>query len=397
MLFAAFWRASKPVHRLRASLSFIAYTPVGGIPPSSCEARDMSFVNLNDFEAAARERLSKTAYDYYASGAHDQVTLARNRAVFNQISLYYKVLVDVSNRDMSSQVLGQPVSMPILVAPTAFHAMADEDGEIATARAAAAANTIMILSTLSNKPIEEVAAAAPGRLWFQLYCYKDRGATQALVERAQEAGAQALVLTVDAPLLGCREADVRNNFQLPEGLKVVNLTAEGLADLPDTVDESGLAAYFYGLIDDSITWKDLAWLKSISRIPVLVKGIVRADDAWRALENGADGIVVSNHGGRQLDTSPSTIEALPAIASRLNGRLPIFLDGGVRRGTDVIKAIALGAQAVLVGRPILWGLGAKGEEGVTEVLELLRKELDLAMALCGTPNIFAIGPDLLSP
>lgn len=356
----------------------------------------MTFTNLEDYHQEAARKLSKPAYDYYASGAHDEVTLRRNRQAFEELELYYKVLVDVSQRDSATHLLGQPISMPLILAPTAFHAMACPEGEVATARAAAAAGTIMTLSTLSNKPIEDVAKAATSGLWFQLYCYKDRGATKALVERAEAAGAAALVLTVDAPLLGCREADVRNNFQLPQGLQVVNLRADGLADLPSG-DGSGLAAYFVEMLDDTMSWKDLEWLKSLTKLPLLVKGVVRADDALRCYGYGADGIVVSNHGGRQLDTSPATISALPAINKALEHRLPILLDGGVRRGSDVVKALALGAQAVLIGRPVLWGLAARGETGVTEVLELFRREIDLAMALCGTPTVADIGPHLLAP
>ena len=356
----------------------------------------MRFVNLEDYHHAAKTRLSKAAYDYYASGAHDQLTLSRNQLAFQELKLYYRVLVDVSQRDLSTNVLGQQVSMPVIVAPTAFHAMACPDGEVTTAKAAAQSETIMILSTLSNKPMEEVASEAQSGFWFQLYFYKDRGATKALIERAERAGARALVLTVDAPLLGCREADVRNNFQLPPDLSVVNMTASGLADLPDS-EGSGLAAYFAQMLEDALSWKDLAWIKSVTKLPLLIKGVVRVDDALRAVEHGVDGIVVSNHGGRQLDTSVATIEALPPIADALQGRLPILLDGGVRRGSDVLKAIALGAQAVLIGRPILWGLGAAGLEGASGVLELFRKELDLAMALAGTPKISDIGPELLSP
>lgn len=356
------------------------------------------FINLEDYRREAERRLTRSAYDYYASGAHDQVTLRRNRQAFEELSLYYRVLVDVSRRELSCTLFGQPLSLPVVVAPTAFHGLSDPAGEVATARAAARARTLMILSTLSNMPMEEVGAAATSGFWFQLYFYKDRGATRALVERAREAGASALVLTVDAPYLGHREADVRNKFQLPDHLKLVNLLATDVkkADLPQT-DGSGLAAYFASLIENSISWKDLEWLRSISGLPLLIKGVVRADDALLAVEHGVDGIVVSNHGGRQLDTSPPTISALPAIAEAVDGRLPILLDGGVRRGTDVLKAIALGARAVLVGRPVLWGLAARGEDGVVEVLELLRRELDLAMALCGVRELNEIGVELLNP
>ncbi|MGE0489503.1 MAG: alpha-hydroxy acid oxidase [Vulcanimicrobiota bacterium] len=357
----------------------------------------MEPVNLDDFQEIARQKLSQSAYDYYVSGAHDQVTLARNRAAFDEIRLFYRVMVDVSLRSARTTLLGQPLSLPVLAAPTAFHAMATPDGELATARACAKAGTSMILSTLSNYPMEEVAQAAGGQFWFQLYVYKDRQATHELVARARHAGARALVVTVDAPLLGCREADVRNRFALPEGLKVVNLTAAGLADLPATVNDSGLAAYFYSMIDDSLNWKDIEWLRSISDLPVFIKGVVRVDDARRAIESGASGLVVSNHGGRQLDTSPATIEVLGPIARAVAGRIPVLLDGGVRRGTDVVKALALGASAVLIGRPILWGLASAGEAGVTQVFELFRREIDLAMALCGTPTLADIGPDLLDP
>lgn len=358
-------------------------------------------VNLEDYRAKAQENLTLSAYDYYASGAHDGYSLQRNKAAFQEMALYYKVLVDVSTRSLSTSVLGREISMPVILAPTAFHGLSSPEGEVATARAAAASGTIMTLSTLSNMPMEEVARAATAGFWFQLYFYKDRSATKALIERAKRAGAEALVLTVDAPYLGCREADVRNRFQLPDHLKVVNLLAEGapdskaLAELPDSRG-SGLAAYFASLIENSITWKDLEWIKSVSGLPLLVKGVVRADDARRAVEHGADGIVVSNHGGRQLDTSPATIEALPGVVKAVDGRIPVLMDGGVRRGTDVIKALALGARAVLIGRPVLWGLAARGEQGVREVLELLRRELDLAMALCGTPTLADIKADLLS-
>ena len=357
------------------------------------------FLNLEELRREANSKLSQSAFDYYASGAHDEITLRRNREAFQEMRLFYKVLVDVSQRDLSTSILGQAISMPVIVAPTAFHALSDPDGEVATARGTASAKTIMTLSTLSNKPLEDVAQAAHSGMWFQLYVYKDRGATKALVERAERAGAKALVLTVDAPRLGCREADVRNKFQLPEGLQLVNLLAQStlLGELPPDAEGSGLAAYFASLIDDALSWKDLAWLRSITKLPLLIKGVVRADDALRAEEHGADGIVVSNHGGRQLDTSPATIEALPTIAQALQGRLPILLDGGVRRGTDVLKALALGAQAVLIGRPVLWGLAARGEEGVTAVLEFFRSEIDLAMALCGTPSIKDIQADLLRP
>jgi 4-hydroxymandelate oxidase len=358
----------------------------------------MEPVNVLELEAIARERIPKEAWDYYASGAEDEVTLRQNRAAFERLSIAYRVMVDVSRRDTATSVLGHPVAMPVLTAPTAFHRLACPDGELATARAAGAAGTIMILSTLSNTPVEEVVAAASGPVWFQLYLYKDRKASEGVVRRAEAAGCRALVLTVDAPLLGRRERDIRNRFRLPLGLAVANMLPEGYGEVPPAAADSGLAAYFATLLDPALTWRDVAWLRSITRLPVLIKGIVRSDDAVRAAEAGAAGIVVSNHGGRQLDTSPATIDVLPEIADALSSsghRIELLMDGGVRRGTDVLKALALGARAVLVGRPILWGLGAAGEAGAALVLRMLRDEFDLAMALAGAPTVADITRDLV--
>jgi 4-hydroxymandelate oxidase len=354
-------------------------------------------INLTDLEAIAASRLERNAFDYYGSGAHDEITLRENRSAFDRIPVHYRVLVDVSKRDLSTTVLGCRISMPVMIAPTAFHRMACEDGELATARAAGAADTIMILSSLSNTRVEDVVLASSGPVWFQLYVYEDRGATEALVARAEAAGARAIAVTVDAPQLGTRERDVRNRFHLPEGLRVENLVAEGYGKVGQPPADSGLAAYFASLIDASFSWKDLAWLRSITKLPILVKGVVRADDARRAVEEGVNGVVVSNHGGRQLDTSPATIDVLPAIAEAVDGRAEVLLDGGVRRGTDVLKAVARGAKAVLIGRPILWGLAYDGEAGAKMVLDTLRAELDLAMTLAGAPTIEAITLDLLAP
>ncbi len=355
-------------------------------------------ISLFDFERIAEQRVPQMAWDYYASGAADEITLRDNRAAFDRLRLFYRVLVDVSRIDPATTVLGQRVSMPVLVAPTAFHALAHEEAEGATARAARRADTVMILSTLSNTPVEEVVAEGGGCVWFQLYVYSDRGATEALVRRVERAGARAIVVTVDAPLLGRRERDVRNGFRLPVGLAVSNMTAAGMGDVPEAAGESGLAAYFASLIDRSLEWRDLEWLRSVTSLPIVVKGIVRADDAVRAAQWGAAAIVVSNHGARQLDTSPATIDALPRIADAVaDTGLEILLDGGVRRGTDVIKALALGARAVLVGRPVLWGLAAGGAEGVEAVLSILRAELELAMALAGAPDAARITRDLVDP
>ncbi len=347
----------------------------------------MELINVFDFEEAARAKLPVMVFDYYAGGAQDEVTLRANRAAFERIALRYRVLVDVSQRDLATTVLGQSVAMPILIAPTAFHGLAHPGGEVATARAAARAGTIMVLSTLSNAPLEDVVRAAPGAVWFQLYVYRDRGATKALVERAEAAGCKALVLTADAPLLGRRERDVRQRFHLPEGLVASNVLGAGYGHVAAEASGSGLAAYVASLLDASLTWKDLEWLRAITRLPLLIKGIVRSDDAVRALEHGAAAVIVSNHGGRQLDTAPATLDVLPDIAEAVGDRAAVLLDGGIRRGSDVVKALALGARAVLVGRPVLWGLAVDGENGVFRVLSILRDEFDLAMALCGCPKV----------
>jgi 4-hydroxymandelate oxidase len=354
-------------------------------------------LNLAELEALARARLPQMAWDYYASGADDERCVRRNCDAFQELALHYRVLVDVSRRELETTVLGQRIAMPIAVAPTAFHKLAHKDGELASVRGAGDAGTIFILSTLSNTAVEDVVAAASGPVWFQLYVYRDRGATEALVRRVEAAGCRALVLTVDAPLLGRRERDVKNRFALPPGLGIENLHAAGYARMPAASGDSGLAAYVAELLDPALTWDAIAWLRSITHLPLLVKGIVRADNAVRAIERGAAGVVVSNHGGRQLDAAPATIEVLPRIADAVAGRGELLLDGGVRRGADVLKAVALGARAVLVGRPVLWGLAAAGRAGVAAALATLRRELDLAMALCGCPDIASVTRDLVEP
>jgi 4-hydroxymandelate oxidase len=355
-------------------------------------------INLFELETLARGMLSPLAWDYYSSGACDEITLSENRAAFDRLRLAYRVLVDVSRRELKTRVLGQEVALPVLVAPTAFHRLAHPEGEAATARAAGSMGTVMVVSTLSTTPIEEVAAVASAPFWFQLYVYRDRAATEGLVRRVEAAGASALVVTVDAPLLGIRERDVRNRFQLPPGVAVANLLPHGYDAVAAAEGQSGLAAYFAHLLDPSLSWRDLGWLRSLTRLPIVVKGIVRPDDALRAAEHGASAIVVSNHGGRQLDTALPTIEALPAVAAaleRAGADIEVLLDGGVRRGTDVVKALALGARAVLLGRPVLWGLAAGGAAGVERALSLLARELDLALALCGCRSPAEVTRDLV--
>lgn len=362
---------------------------------ASSAAQGPDPINLYDFERLAEGRVGRAAWDYYASGAGDEITLAENEAAYRRISLHYRVLHDVSQRDLATTVLGHPVSMPVLIAPTSFHGLAHPDRELATVRAAGAAQTIMVLSTLANSALEDIARAATGPVWFQLYVYKDRGATAELVGRAEAAGFRAIVLTVDAPVLGRRERDMRNQFALPPGLAVQNLAPAGMADLPQS-QGSGLAAYFASLLDASLSWKDLERLCSMTALPVLVKGVVRGDDAAQAVALGASGVIVSNHGGRQLDTAPATIDVLPEVVEAVAGRVEVLIDGGVRRGTDVIKALALGARAVMLGRPILWGLAVDGEGGVRRVLETIRAELDTALALCGCSSVAEVSRDLVA-
>ena len=335
------------------------------------------------------------AFDYYVSGANDEVTLRENCSAYQKLFLSPRMLVDVSTRQLETTVLGETISMPIMIAPTAFHRLAHVDGEVATVRAAGSAGTIMTLSTLATCSIEEVVAASSGPVWFQLYVYKDKGVTESLVKRAEQAGCSAIVLTIDTPMLGRRERDVRNKFQLPDNLYLKNLVSAGFEELPADVRGSGLAAYMADLYNTSLTWKDVAWLKTITKLPLLVKGVMRPDDAALALDNGVDGIIVSNHGGRQLDTVPATITVLPQIVQAVQGRVEVFVDGGIRRGTDVLKALACGARAVFVGRPILWGLALAGEQGVANTLELLRQELDLAMVLSGCQSVQSVPRDLI--
>lgn len=355
----------------------------------------MQPVNISDFENLAKEKLTQMAYDYYSSGANDEITLKENCEAYKRIFLKYRVLVDVSNIDMSTEVLGHKISMPLMIAPTAFHKMAHTEGESAVSKAAGSAGTIMILSTLSNTDVEEVVKSSSSPVWFQLYVYKDREVTKELVRRAEVAGCKAIVLTVDAPFLGTRERDVRNNFTLPDGLSVKNLLPVKKGNLPLS-NESNLSGYVQEHLDPSLSWKDVEWLRSITNLPVLIKGIACKEDALIAVEHGAAGIVVSNHGGRQLDTCRATIDVLPEVVDAVQGKTEILLDGGIRRGTDILKAVALGAKAVLIGRPVIWGLTADGENGVKSVLGIFRKEFHLAMALCGCDSVDKIKREFIA-
>jgi 4-hydroxymandelate oxidase len=357
----------------------------------------MEPINIQEYEDLAFERLEPTALDYYRSGSGDEVTLRANRAAFERIRLRPRVLVDVSELSLETTALGTPVSMPIMVAPTAYHCLACAEGERDTARGAGAVRTLMAASTLATRTLEEIAEVATGPLWFQLYVYKDRRVSEALVRRAEEAGYRALALTVDTPRLGRRERDVRNGFGLPPHLHIANFADPSMRDvMPQMPGASGLEVVVQRLFDQSLTWDALAWLKSITALPIVVKGILTAEDALLAVEHGAAGIIVSNHGGRQLDGVLATIEALPEVVEAVAGRCEVYLDGGVRRGTDVLKALALGARGAFIGRPVLWGLAVDGAAGVERVLTLLRDELELAMTLAGRPTLASIDRSLVA-
>jgi 4-hydroxymandelate oxidase len=351
-------------------------------------------LSVADYAQAARGKLAKEVLDYYEGGALDEITLRDNVAGWEKLKLYYHVLAGVGPREMKTAMLDQPISMPIAVAPTAFHKLACAAGEIAAAKAAKAAGTLFVLSSLSNTAMESVLSEAASPRWFQLYIYKDKEVTRALVQRAEAAGAEAIVLTVDAPGLGTRERDMRNKFCLPDGLAIENLAPLGKGNLP-CIEGSGLAAYVRDNFKSDLGFDDLDWLCGCTRLPVVVKGVCRGDDARRIANHGAKAIVVSNHGGRQLDTAPATCEVLPHIVDLAGDRCEIYVDGGVRRGSDVLKAIGLGARAVLIGRPILWGLSVGGEQGAAHVLEILRRELDEAMLLCGCTTLSDIDASLL--
>jgi isopentenyl diphosphate isomerase/L-lactate dehydrogenase-like FMN-dependent dehydrogenase len=362
-------------------------------------SKQVQFTNLLQLESLARELLEPSYFDYIAGGADDELTIRRNREDFERIVLRPRMLVDVSEVSTSTTVLGTPISLPVMLAPTAGHKMCCPDGEMATARAASAMGTVMVLSTLSTTSLEDVASAAPGPKWFQLYVYKDREVTRTLVQRAEAAGYRALCVTVDVPLIGNRERDLRNAFTFPYPLpNFAGFEQAGLEKLPIGVVnvQSGLGAYIASKWDPSLSWKDIEWFRSITRLPMVIKGVLTAEDAVLAADHGASAVVVSNHGGRQLDSVPSGIAALPEVAEAVGDRLEIYMDGGVRRGTDVLKALALGARAVLIGRPYMYALAVGGEEGVRRALEILRQEISRAMALSGRPAVSTIDRSLVA-
>jgi isopentenyl diphosphate isomerase/L-lactate dehydrogenase-like FMN-dependent dehydrogenase len=351
--------------------------------------------SLADAETIAKGKLSQLAFDYAAGGAGEERTLRENVAAFDRYRFRPRFLVDVSKRDSSVTLLGKRYPVPFGVAPTAFHRLFHEHGERGVARACAQRGILHVVSTLSTTSLEEVAEEGAPR-WFQVYVHRDRALTRDLVTRAKAAGYEALVLTVDAPVWALRERDRKNKFSLPPPLTLANFQR-----YLDQADEGGggadgLSNYVNRQLDPALTWRDVAWLKEVSGLPVLVKGVLTREDARLAVEQGADGVIVSNHGGRMLDRVPATLDALPEVVEAVGRRVPVLLDGGLRHGTDVLVALALGADYCFFGRQVLWGLACDGAAGAGRVLDLLTEEVDNALALTGRRSIADVGPDLLA-
>jgi 4-hydroxymandelate oxidase len=346
--------------------------PQAAAPPAAATPQQ-PLVSLSDYEAAAKYKLSIPAWEYFNGGSGDEITLRRNRSALDALQLKPRVMVGVSHIDTARTLLGFPLEHPILLAPTSSHILAHPDAELATARGAAAAKIILIASTTSNRSIEDICKAATGPVWFQLYVEDDRKPVQALIERAEAAGAKALVITVDNPLAYARNREARVQSQAPT------------LSFPNIGIQSGPGGR--GLSRRHFSWNDLPWIQSIAKTPIILKGILNPDDADQAAKRGVAAIVVSNHGGRVLDTEPATIEVLPAVVDRVAGRLPVLFDGGVRRGTDVLKGLACGAAAVLIGRPYIYGLAVNGPDGIRDVVNILRTELEGAMAMTGRTRL----------
>ncbi|KGJ10135.1 alpha-hydroxy-acid oxidizing protein (plasmid) [Paracoccus versutus] len=349
-------------------------------------------VALCDYERHAAERMPAPLRAYVDGAGADGLTAQANLAAWQAIRLQGRVLADLRGADTGLRLLGLDLPHPLILAPVAFHGLAHAEAEHATALGAAATGSLMVVSTQSGLPLEDIAARAQGPLWFQLYMQPERGDTLSLVRRAEAAGCRALVVSVDAPVNGLRNMEQRAGFRLPEGIRAVNL--DGMRP-PQIRSEPGRAATFLGLMDAAPRWEDIAWLKSQTRLPLLLKGIMSAHDAERAVAVGVDGVIVSNHGGRALDTLPATAEALPVVARQVAGRIPVLCDGGIRRGTDALKALALGASAVLVGRPQIHALAVGGAAGVAHMLTILRAELEVAMALTGRRDLAGIDETVL--
>lgn len=400
-----------PITRREALISAGALAAAGVLPANSKAGANLiqatpqnmelgpGLACLSDFEPAAKQKVSHMAWEFFNGAAADEVTMRWNLEAYQRIRLKPRVLVDVSKIDTRVTLFGQEHASPILLAPTAYHKLAHPEGELATARGAGAAGATMVVSTMATTSIEDIAHAATGPLWFQLYMQRDRGFTRELVQRAEAAGCRALCLTVDSPVVGTRNREMRAEFALPQNLSLPHL--RGLKVNGVDISSSGAghtasgSSIYSAITDPSMNWKDVEWLLSFAKIPLLTKGVLNPDDADRAIKAGVSGIIVSNHGARNLDTVPATPDALPLVAESVAGRVPILVDGGVRRGTDVVKALALGASAVQIGRPYLYGLAVAGDAGVTKVVKILQREFEMAMALTGRPTIASIDRSVL--
>ena len=364
-----------------------ANVPAAGARPAAGATAAVIPADLFDYARLAPAHMSSIGWEYVSGGAADELTLRWNRDSYDRIRLRPRILVDVSRIDTRITLFGHELPFPILLAPTAYHKLAHAEGEIATAKGAGAAGATFVVSTSATTSLEDIAQVATRPLWFQLYVQPDREFTRELVRRAESTGCQALVVTVDSPVLGPRYRETRTKFALPPGVERANLKGLKTATGGQRPSESTI---YSALLDPKLTWKEIEWLRSLTKLPMLLKGVLNADDAVRGVQLGASGIIVSNHGGRNLDTLPATIDALPEVAARVAGRVPVLVDGGIRRGTDVLKAIAFGASAVLIGRPYLYGLAVGGADGVARVVNILRRELEMAMALTGRTAIAQI-------
>jgi isopentenyl diphosphate isomerase/L-lactate dehydrogenase-like FMN-dependent dehydrogenase len=365
----------------------------GDLPAAAVRPAAGEPVSVADFRLLAKAKLPGPTFDFVETGSTDEVTLRENVEAFRRVQLLPPILAGVGSVDLSTTVLGAPVKLPIMLAPVAAQRMYHPEGALAAARAAAAMGTVFGVSSSATNSIEEIAGAADGPKWYQLYVPKDRAIAKALVERAERAGYKALVVTVD--LGEYKDADRRNRFTLPREMLLKHLRDVGFAGVRDDMTHDELIAFNSAAWDLTLRWDLFEWLRSVTRLPLLIKGVLRPDDARQAVAAGVDGIVVSNHGGRRLDGVPATITMLPHVIEAVGGKAEVFLDSGVRRGTDVLKALAYGARAVLIGRAYAWGLAADGEAGVRKVLELLKGELESAMTACGCSTIAQVGPALI--
>jgi len=351
--------------------------------------KNVDLLNLLDYEKAAAEIMLPAHYEYIVGGVADNITRNANRTAFDKLCLRPRIMRDVSNLTLTTKVMDISMAAPIMLAPASTQKLAHPQGELALARAAKAEGLVQILSTMANTAVEEITAIGHP-VWFQLYLFRDRAWSEQIVRRAEAAGCAALVVTVDVPVLGLRE-----NLQRAKFIPPAELTYPNLVRPNDTTTHTNLLATVAANFDPALTWDDIRWLRTITSLPIWVKGVLRADDALRAVDAGVTGIIVSNHGGRQLDTAIATIDALPEIAAAVGEQVELLLDGGIRRGSDAIKALALGAKAVLIGRPPLLGLAVNGEQGAKNVLAILRDELANVMAQCGCATVADIGPDLV--